>query len=193
MQKPVSSFVAKVRGDVFSCFHAVTVKRHSSMRNCLFGLPGETICYELPWYQRKWACSWIALQLSYFFSVCPEPSMPFKLPCTAHAFFPERISNFFEICTKCNAIPLSDPSRNCIRPDTPLQMKRLKNQQFHAATCKCVHWFSRYVSSIIYNCFALLQLLHRWQYQSHKLWIPLVCNSWLCIILCYKFYNRETN
>jgi hypothetical protein len=27
------------------------------------------------------------------FSVSPEPSMPFKHPCTAHAFFPERLSN----------------------------------------------------------------------------------------------------
>jgi hypothetical protein len=38
----------------------------------------------------------------------PEPSMPFKHPCTAHAFFPERLSNhcqglrhtFSGICTK---------------------------------------------------------------------------------------------
>jgi hypothetical protein len=28
-----SSFVSKVRGEVFAHFHAVTVKRHSSMRN----------------------------------------------------------------------------------------------------------------------------------------------------------------
>jgi hypothetical protein len=26
-------FVAKIRGQVFSHFHAVTIKRHSSMRN----------------------------------------------------------------------------------------------------------------------------------------------------------------
>jgi hypothetical protein len=35
-----SSFVAKVRGEVFAYFHAVAVKCHSSMRNLLFGLPG---------------------------------------------------------------------------------------------------------------------------------------------------------
>jgi hypothetical protein len=29
-----SSFVAKVRGEVFAHFHAVAVKRHSSMWNC---------------------------------------------------------------------------------------------------------------------------------------------------------------
>jgi hypothetical protein len=29
----MSSFAAKVRGEVFANFHAVTVKRHSSMRN----------------------------------------------------------------------------------------------------------------------------------------------------------------
>jgi hypothetical protein len=31
----VSSYVAKVRDEVFTHFHAVAIKRHSSMRNCL--------------------------------------------------------------------------------------------------------------------------------------------------------------
>jgi hypothetical protein len=35
-----NSQVAKDRGEVFAHFHAVAVKRHSSMRNWLFGLPG---------------------------------------------------------------------------------------------------------------------------------------------------------
>jgi hypothetical protein len=35
------SFFAKARGEVFPHFHAVAVKRHSSMRNCLFGVPGR--------------------------------------------------------------------------------------------------------------------------------------------------------
>jgi hypothetical protein len=34
-----SSFVNKVRGEVFTYFDAVTVKCHSGMRNGLFGLP----------------------------------------------------------------------------------------------------------------------------------------------------------
>jgi hypothetical protein len=36
-----NSFVPKVKGEVFAHFHAVAVKRHSSMRNWLFGLPGR--------------------------------------------------------------------------------------------------------------------------------------------------------
>jgi hypothetical protein len=40
MQQPLL-FVVKVRSEVFSHFHAVAVKRHSSMRNCL------TCQYEL--------------------------------------------------------------------------------------------------------------------------------------------------
>jgi hypothetical protein len=52
-------------------------------------------------------------------------------PCTAHAFFPERLSNhcqglcrtFSEICRNFYAVPLSDPSRNRTRPDTGLQIK----------------------------------------------------------------------
>jgi hypothetical protein len=42
-----SSFVARVRGEVFAHFHAVAVKRHSSMRNWLFRLLGR-ILYEVP-------------------------------------------------------------------------------------------------------------------------------------------------
>jgi hypothetical protein len=45
---------------------------------------------------------------------------------TTHDFFLERLSNhcqglyhtFSEICTDVDAVPLSDPSQNCIRPDT---------------------------------------------------------------------------
>jgi hypothetical protein len=39
-----ASFVAKDRVEVFSHFHAVAVKRHSSMGNLLFGLPGRILC-----------------------------------------------------------------------------------------------------------------------------------------------------
>jgi hypothetical protein len=39
-----SSFVAKVRSEVFTHFHAVAVKCHSSMRNGLFGLTEQILC-----------------------------------------------------------------------------------------------------------------------------------------------------
>jgi hypothetical protein len=62
------------------------------------------------------------LRLSCLFSV----SVSLDCPCTAHAFFPERLSNhcqdlrstFFEVCIKFNAHSLSDPSRNRVMPDT---------------------------------------------------------------------------
>jgi hypothetical protein len=52
-------------------------------------------------------------------------------PCTARAFFPEPLSNqcqrlrstFSEICSKFDAVPLSDLWRYRIRPDTRLQIK----------------------------------------------------------------------
>jgi hypothetical protein len=43
-----SSLVAKVRCEVFAHLHAVAIKRHNSMQNCLFGLPGRILCEELP-------------------------------------------------------------------------------------------------------------------------------------------------
>jgi hypothetical protein len=55
-----SSFFAKVRGEVFAHFHAVTVKRHSSMRNWFLGLPGRMLYRQSSWCQRKcWSCSWL--------------------------------------------------------------------------------------------------------------------------------------
>jgi hypothetical protein len=44
-----SSFVVKVRDKVFTHFHAVAVKRHSSMRNWLFGLLGRILCKLSSW------------------------------------------------------------------------------------------------------------------------------------------------
>jgi hypothetical protein len=40
-------FVAKVRGEVFAHFHAVAVKRHSSMWNWLFGLQDKFISFDV--------------------------------------------------------------------------------------------------------------------------------------------------
>jgi hypothetical protein len=40
-----SSSVAKVRDEVIAHFHSIAVKRHSIMRNLLFGLP-RRILYE---------------------------------------------------------------------------------------------------------------------------------------------------
>jgi hypothetical protein len=84
-----------------------------------------------------------ALHLSRLFSACPEPSMPFKHPCTAHVFFLERLSNHYQglrhtfsnIYTKFDAVPLSDPSRNHSRPNTELQIEALKKS---ACPSSCV-------------------------------------------------------
>jgi hypothetical protein len=54
-------FVAKVWGEVFTHFHAVTVKRHSSTWNLMFGLTGRILCEQSHWCQRKWACSWLSI------------------------------------------------------------------------------------------------------------------------------------
>jgi hypothetical protein len=122
-----SSFVANIRGEVFAHFQAVIIKRHSSMRNWLFGLPGRILCEQSPWWTWFWLCS---LPVSPF-SICPEQSMLYKRPCAAYTFFPEHLSNqcqslrrtFAEICTKFDAYSLSDPSRNRIMPDARLQIK----------------------------------------------------------------------
>jgi hypothetical protein len=113
----VSYFVTKVRGEVLAHFHAVAVKRHSSRWNLLFSLPGRILCEQSLWCQRKWwGCSWLCSSPVSPFSVCLEPSMSFKHSCTAHAVIPKCLSNhcqglcriLSEICTKSDAVPLSD-------------------------------------------------------------------------------------
>jgi hypothetical protein len=83
-----SSFVEKVWGEVFTHFHLIVVKHHSSMRSSLLGLPKQS-----PWCQRKWwACSWL----------CSLPDSPFLVsvslgfPYMVNAFFPKRLSNDFQ-------------------------------------------------------------------------------------------------
>jgi hypothetical protein len=62
-----SSFVSKVRGEVFAHFCVVTVENFSNMWNWLFGLPGRILCEQSSWYQRKWwACSLLFTCLAFF-------------------------------------------------------------------------------------------------------------------------------
>jgi hypothetical protein len=182
MQQPGSS-VSKIRGEVFAHFHAVAVKRHSSMHNWVFGLPERFICEQSSWCQRKWwAYSWLCSSPVSSFSV----SVSLDFPWTAHAFFAERLFNnyqrlrrtFLKICTKFVVVALSDSLRNGIRPDARLQIKGRKNQHFPPDAWNSVRWLPRYASTIIYRCIALLQLRYRSQHQSRKLWIPLVVSAW---------------
>jgi hypothetical protein len=130
----------------------------------------------------------------------PKPSMPFKRPCTAHAFCPECLSNycqglhrtFSEICIKC-----CPHSRFLCRIHREIasQDLRKKNQYVQPAARN----FVRYASTTIYRCIALLQLLYRWQHKSRKLWIPLIITGlikknreWICSILDKLCYTDVT-
>jgi hypothetical protein len=48
-----SSFVTKVRGEVFAHCYKVAVKRHSSMRNVMLCLPGRIFCEQMTAWSRK--------------------------------------------------------------------------------------------------------------------------------------------
>jgi hypothetical protein len=83
---------------------------------------------------------------SSLFSVSVSLDFPFTV------FFRERLSNHYqglrhtfpEICTGFDAVPLSGPSRNLIRPDTRLQIKR---HEISARPPSYVHWLPRYTST----------------------------------------------
>jgi hypothetical protein len=129
------SFFTKVWGEVFTHFHTVAVKYHSSIWNWLFGLPRQIFGDEHALV--------FALHLSCLFSV----SVSLGSACTSHACFSKHLPNhcqglhhnFYEICTTFGA-PLLDPLWNRIRPDTLLQIKDLTNQHIHPAAWNFVHW-----------------------------------------------------
>jgi hypothetical protein len=167
-----SSFVANVRGEVFAHFHAVAFKRHIRLRNWLLGLPERILFFNNPFTLNKIMSMLLTLL---FTCLTFAVSLRSDFLCTAHAYLNYAMVSvvlFSEICTKLYAVPLSEASRNRIRPDTRLQIKGRKNQHVLPAIWKFVHWLARYVSNIIYCCITLLQLMYRWQHQSRKLWIP---------------------
>jgi hypothetical protein len=88
-----SSFVAKVRGEVFAHFHVFAIERHSSMRNWLLGLPRLILYERFHWCQGKWtACSWLCSSPVSLISI----SVSLDFPCTRHTFFPECLSNHYQ-------------------------------------------------------------------------------------------------
>jgi hypothetical protein len=118
------------------------VHHRSSVQNWLSGLAGRILCEQSPWCQRKWwICSWLCFLPFSSLSV----SLSLGFPCTAYAFLPEHLSNrcqalrrtFPESCTKFDDVPLSDPSRNRIRPHAQLQIKGRKKAAFPPSCVKC--------------------------------------------------------
>jgi hypothetical protein len=67
-----------------------------------------------------------------------------------------------EICTKCDALSLSVPSRNHVRPDTRLKITGHTNQHFSPVAWNFLLWLQSNASTITYRCSKLLQLLYRW-------------------------------
>jgi hypothetical protein len=110
-----SSFVSKVQGEFFAHFHAVTVKVTVVCGiNCLI-CQGEFFVNN-PIDIKENDDHAIDFTLHLFSPVSVSLSLGF--PCAANAFLPERLSNnfqglwqsFSEICTKCDAASLSNPS-----------------------------------------------------------------------------------
>jgi hypothetical protein len=174
MQQPVL-LLPKFRAKSLYIF---TVKHHSSMRNWLFGQDEFFVNNPLDAQQKWWACSWpcfstVSLFFFFFFFVSV------KLLC-ASCFLHERLCNhcpglcctFSKICTKFNAVPLSDPSRNRIRADMWLHIKEYKKIAF----TELLEMLYTVSQDMLVLCIALVQLLYRWQHQSRILWIlPRIC------------------
>jgi hypothetical protein len=129
-----------------------------------------------------WAYSWL----------CSTPVSPFfglgefGLSVYCLCFFSECLSNhcqglrltFPEICTKFEAVPLSDPSRNRVKPDTWLQKRGPKKISTFGHIREIFYIdFKDMLRTSIYRYIVLLQMLYRWQRQSLKLGPPTKCTS----------------
>jgi hypothetical protein len=127
-----SSFVAKIQGEVFAHrIHCVACKDEFFVNSSLN-------------VKENYECALdFALHLSCLFSISVSSDFPYK----AHAVLSERLSNhcqglrrtLSEICAKFDAVALSDPLRNRIRPDTGLQIqiKGLKKSTRQPSCVKC--------------------------------------------------------
>jgi hypothetical protein len=167
-----SSFVAKVWGEVFAHFPPITIKRHSSTQNWLFGLT-ERILYEhSPWCQTKlWACFWHCSSPVLPFPVFPEPGMSHSHPCTAHAFFPEHLSTHCQgfcriFCQVFQKIWRTLAVGSIVKSRHAKYTTQNKRAEKISTSTQLRE---RYASSIINSCIVLLHLFYRWQHQSQKL------------------------
>jgi hypothetical protein len=123
------SFVIKVRGEVFMHFHTVAVKFHSMPNwpasQYKFFVSNSHLC-RIKW----WACNWLWSSPVASFGLALH-LLPLLVLHMAYALFLERLSNhrqglhrtFSKICTQFDAVPLLDPSLNCMRTDTRLQIE----------------------------------------------------------------------
>jgi hypothetical protein len=131
-------FCRQSSGRILYTFPRSLLKHHSSMWNWLFGLPGWILHEQFSWCKRKMDMTSALLLTCLTFSF----SVGLDFPCTIHAFFPDRLPSHCqglrgtsnEICTKLNAILLSGPSRNHIRPDRRLKINGRKKSA-HPPSC----------------------------------------------------------
>jgi hypothetical protein len=149
----VSNFVAKVLAEAFSYFNGIAVKCQSSMRNWLFGLPGWIIC-ELVNLMSK---NMISMILTFVFTCLTFFGFgELGLSMYGLCFLSRTLVNhrqglhrtFSGICTKFDAVPLLDPSRNLIRPDIWLKIEGRKKSAHPASCGSFVHWLLGYASPI---------------------------------------------
>jgi hypothetical protein len=151
-QQPV--FVAKVQGEVFAHFYIFTIKRYSSMRNWLCGLPGR-ILYENPLDIKENVENALdrVLHLSRLF----RSRWAWTFPLEGLLLFLKVITVHPALAASDNpgqggyiaAVPLSDTSRNHMRPDTRLQIKR-RNRTARLLSC-VEFWIPRYSSTMLYR------------------------------------------
>jgi hypothetical protein len=110
-------------------FHAVTVKHRSSMWNWQFCLPGQILCEQSHWCQRKsMLFTLFFTYLAYFglreFSIFHSNTHVWLMLSSPNACL--IIARVSVTLTKCDAHTLSDPSWNRNRPDIQLQTERHK-------------------------------------------------------------------
>jgi hypothetical protein len=168
-------FHCQIWGEVLAHFHALTVKCHSSLQNPLFGLPGWILCDQFLNFKEKdenapvfalHMCrhfqSW---RVWLFYSNTSGWLMLSSLNMSSHCQGLCQTLHKIWCTLAVGSIVKLDQARH------DSKCKGIENQCVHPAVWNFVHSVPRYASTIIYRSIVALQLLHRGQHQSRKLWI----------------------
>jgi len=77
------------------------------------------------------------------------------------------------------------------------KQRHVKTAHVDQAMCNLAKWLTRHGSPTVYRCFALPQLLYRWQHQSGRFWIPpcilLRSICFLINLFLYFFFEKWYN
>jgi hypothetical protein len=124
--------------------------------------------FGLPWIQ-------YAFQTPLYGSFCLPEMIVKSLPRTPSHFFRDSQQSLILFLCRIDREIASGQIHDSKLGD-------VRNQHLCPAAWNVVHWIPRCASTIMYCCITIMQLLHRWQHQSRKFWIPCLIQTMVTVV-----------